>query len=65
MRASTRLLQKPDLMDLLLFALAALLVGAILWLGATGRIGTGKPPMNAADPDAHSWTTQSGAYDDH
>ena len=47
-------------MDSLLFLAALVFVGVFLWLGGTGRIGTGKAPMSAADPEEQAWRTGSG-----
>ena len=52
-------------MDILLFLAAVVLVGVFLWLGGTGRIGTGKAPMSAADPGKDAWHTGTGIHDDH
>ena len=38
---------------LFVFLGAAVLVGFVLWLGATGRIGNGKAPMTPPDVDHH------------
>ena len=37
----------------LLFLAAAGFVGAVLWLGVTGRIGNGKSPMSSPEVDHH------------
>ena len=47
-------------MDSLLFLAALVFVGVFLWLGGMGRIGTGKAPMSAADPEEQAWRTGSG-----
>ena len=40
---------------LLAFLAAAALVGTVMWLGATGRIGNGKSPMNRPEIDPRHW----------
>ena len=39
------------------FGGAAFMVGVVMWLGVTGRIGNGKGPMNApeVDPQPRWW----------